>query len=304
MNRLSMIIVLTIWVLPMSLFSTSIHAVSQNGSRSIGDNQAPLNTIAFQYENGLIDADINDAPIGKVLDELKAKTGTRVNIHDPSILASRLSATLKGIPLDKTIQILLEGFSYALYPRDDTFAVTILSTVPETVMSHRRFTSEQEVEAQSAADPNSETVPKSLDEFQPIKMEERWLGVNHAEHESSEGSEQLMIEQRYQEALVQRAQDAINSEHEHLYKHALNQLVGINDPQATEMLIDATTMETNWISRAQAVDALSQHAANLQFADTTSIDALKQLSEDGNNEVSSVALKALREIEQYQDNEE
>jgi hypothetical protein len=310
MNRLSMIILLGIWVLPISLFSTSTHAVSQSKSRSIGDNQAPLNTIALLYKNGLIDANINDVSIRKILDELKVKTGTRISIYDPSIANSRVSATLKGIPLDKTIQIILEGFSYALYPLDDIYVVIVLSTDPKMVRTNRRVTSElkttaqpknlsnatEEVEAQSVADDaNNETVPKSLDKFQPITMEEHWL--DHVVEESTEDSEQLTIERRYQEALIQRAHDAINSEHEHLYKEALNQLVGINDPRATEMLIDATRTETDWISRAQAVDALWQHAVNLQFSDDASINALKQLVGDSDESVNSIARRALLDIQ-------
>lgn len=318
MNRLSIItLLIRIVVLPMLLFSTSINAMSQEEPQSIGNNQTSLNTISILYENGLIDANINDAPIGQILEELKDKTGigVNINVNNPSIVNSRVSLTLRKIPLGKAIQIILEGFSYALYPLDDRFTVSVLPEVPETVMTHQRVTSEPKTtaqaisiskategfEAQSVYADNG-LVPKSLDDFQSITKEEHWL--EPTVEESTEYSEQIMAERRYQEALVQRAYDVINSEHEHLYEDALNQLIGINDAQATEMLIDASTTEYSPISRAQAVDALWQHATNLQFTDTTSIDALIQLSEDGDDDVRSIALQALREIEQHQDNDE
>jgi hypothetical protein len=64
-------------------------------------------------------------------------------------------------------------------------------------------------------------------------------------------------------------------------------------------LVEAANTGLDAKSRAQAVEALWQHAAHLQFADATSITALKQLAEDNDAHVSKVARRALQDMQQY-----
>lgn len=99
---------------------------------------------------------------------------------------------------------------------------------------------------------------------------------------------------------MKRALEVLKSDYKHLYAEAIEQLVGILDPRATQALVEAASTDTDAKSRAQAVEALWQHAAHLQFADATSVTALKQLAEDSDASVSKVARRALQDMQQYQ----
>jgi hypothetical protein len=91
--------------------------------------------------------------------------------------------------------------------------------------------------------------------------------------------------------------DAVQSGDDARRLQAVNQLVGIEDPRATQVLVEAATDAK--LCR-QAVGALWRHAADLQFADSASVDALRQFAQDSDGHVSSVAREALRDMEQYQ----
>jgi hypothetical protein len=104
-------------------------------------------------------------------------------------------------------------------------------------------------------------------------------------------------EQQYQQALLDRALDALSSEHEQLYAEALNQLAAIDAPQATQTLVAAARTGLGPVSRIQATKMLWQHALNLQFEDEKSIHALQQLAYDADNSVSRIALQALADMQ-------
>lgn len=56
--------------------------------------------------------------------------------------------------------------------------------------------------------------------------------------------------------------------------------------------------------RMHATAALWRHALMLRFSDTASVSALKQLTEDSDENIRSVARQALKEMEQYQNSAE
>ncbi|MGI0025444.1 MAG: hypothetical protein ACREA4_09925, partial [Nitrososphaera sp.] len=85
MTRSSFIIVIGIWVLQVVPFSNNVYAVAQSTRRAIDTSSASLNTPLFLYENGLVDVNINEVPLGRILDQLKADFGIRVKLHDPSM---------------------------------------------------------------------------------------------------------------------------------------------------------------------------------------------------------------------------
>lgn len=315
MARSSFIIVIGIWVLQVVPFSNDVYAVAQSTCRAIDASSASLNTPLFLHENGLVDVDINEVPLGTILDQFKAQFGIRVKLHDPSMAYSPVSIALKGSALEEAIKAVLKRVSYVLYPEGNSFVLIVLSTDQDTTRTHGRVTYEPEPTAHPATlsdiTEDGEFVdtftgykatwmPKSLDEFQPITMEGFSSGHTVEGQEGTDPSEQLEAEQKYEEALIQRALAAINSQYEHLHEEATNQLIGVNDPRATEILVDASRTATDSISRAQAVDALRRHAENLQLTDVTSIDALKQLAEDRDLNVSNIARQALRGVDKFQ----
>jgi hypothetical protein len=71
------------------------------------------------------------------------------------------------------------------------------------------------------------------------------------------------------------------------------------DPRITQVLVEAASTDLDAKSRAQAVETLWRHVGYLRFADATSVDALKQLAEDSDANVSTIARRALQDMQQY-----
>ena len=228
--------------------------------------------------------------------------GTAVHFHlaDPVIGNWPILASVKGMPLVEGVKQILEGFSYALYPAANGPVVIVLSTQPDPAKMGDKTTATA-LKPVSLAQPLhaaiSKEVPQSLDEFHPISVGDA-LSEADGERELSP-EEQLAVIQEHDEALLKRALDVLSSDYKHLYAEAIDQLVGILDPRATQALVEAASMGPDAKSRAQAAEGLWQHAAHLQFADATSVTALKQLAEDSDANVSAVAHRALQDMQQY-----
>ncbi|MGH6635691.1 MAG: hypothetical protein ACRED0_05990 [Gammaproteobacteria bacterium] len=82
----------------------------------------------------------------------------------------------------------------------------------------------------------------------------------------------------------------------------IEQLVGAQDPRATEVLVQAASGSSRTKSRAQAVEALWRHAADHAFGDETAVASLEQLAEDADPQVSTIAHQALQDMKQFQQN--
>ena len=213
---------------------------------------------------------------------LARKTGMQIHIADPVIANWPVLASVKGIPLAEGVKRILESFSYVLYPAANVPVVIVLSTRPDPAK-----TTAAALKPVSLAQPHhaiSEEAPKSLDEFQPIEVGDAFLGADGEQELSPE--EQLAVVQEYNEALLKRALDALKSDYKQLHAEAINQLVGMDDPRVAQVLVEAANTDLDAKSRAQAVEALWQHAGYLQFADATSVNALKQLAEDSDANVT------------------
>ncbi len=313
MNRLP-IFILALTMLPGSVPAYGSNAAA-NASQAQTTNPSPFTPLYIHYEKGVIDAHIDDAALGKVLQELALKTGMQINLTDSAIANWPVSASVKGIPLVEGIKIILDGFSYVLYPVANMPVVIVLSTQPDPARAEKTTTTGLQYASLPAtptikdtdtalfAPTPNEGVPQSLDEFQPITMEEESLDPMAEGGQEVDPAMQSAKEQEHNEALLQRALDALKSEHKHLHWEATNQLEGMKDPRATQALIEATSSNAGKDSKArtQAVETLWRHAADLQFADETSVNALKQLAEDSDTRVAEVARQALRSMQQYQE---
>jgi hypothetical protein len=255
----------------------------------------------LRYENGLINARIDSAPLGTVLHELARKTGMQIHLADPVIANWPILASVEGIPLVEGVKRILEGFSYVFYPAEDVPVIIVLSTRPDPAKLDVKTTAVV-LNTTSLAQPHhtiNEDTPHSLDEFRPIAVEDALdLSRGDGQQELSQGDQSVAV-QEYHEALLKRALDVLNSDYKHLHTEAINQLMGMNDPRVTEALIEAASTNQDAKFRAKAVEALWQHAAYLQFADETSVTALKQLAEDSDANVSKVARHALQDMQQY-----
>lgn len=301
MNRLP-IFILALTMLPGSVLAYGSNAAA-NASQAQTTNPSPFTRLYIHYEKGVIDAHIDNAALGKMLQELALKTGMQINLTDPAIANWPVSASVKGTPLAEGIKIILKGFSYVFYPAANVPVIIVLSTQPDPAnMGLKRAATKHAL----LAEPRhaiSEGMPQSLDEFQSLTMEEGSLDPMAEGRQEIDPAMQLAKEQEYNEALLRRALDALKSEHQHLHREAINQLQGIKDPRATQALVEAAASSEakNPKARVQAVEILWRHAADLQFADATSVNALKQLAGDDDSRVAEVARQALRSMQRYQE---
>jgi hypothetical protein len=259
--------------------------------------------LILDYSQGHIDAQITAMPLRRVLSGLSAKTGLQTRVSDPQIGDYPVTSTLQAVPLTEAIAELLDGFSYAMYAEGATLTLSVLSTPPKpkpSPISVTRAISPGASQGALPADPGPPGTPaderetdgpESLEEFEP--MEEPFTAGDEGEDTASSADNPA-----YNEALLQRALNALGSEHKHLHPYAIEQLADLKDPRATQALIDVAlngAEQTPQVHR-RAVAALSQRVEQLGSADTASTNALKQLAQDSDQEVRNIVTQALQAI--------
>lgn len=294
MDRLFIILLITITgLLGVMLFTDRVYAATLSPTKAAKGDPTPLD---LRYKNGLLDARIDNAPLGKVLHEIARKTGMQIHIADPVIANWPVLASVKGLRLVEGVKRILESFSYVLYPAANVPVVIVLSTRPDPA----KVAMAAALKPVSLAQPHhaiSAEAPKSLDEFQPIAVGDTFFGADGKQELDQE--DRLAAVQEYNEALLKRALDVLKSDYKHLQAEAINQLVGMDDPRVTQLLVEAASTDLDAKSRAQTVETLWRHVGYLRFADATSVDALKQLAEDSDANVSTIARRALQDMQQY-----
>jgi hypothetical protein len=118
---------------------------------------------------------------------------------------------------------------------------------------------------------------------------------------SARDHETQFREQEHQEGLLQQVLDDLSAGDPHLPTETLALLQGMDDPRATQALIAAASSDADDSqARAQALEILWRHAADLEFRDEASVNALKQLAYDGDDQTTEIARQALQDMEQYQ----
>jgi hypothetical protein len=247
-------------------------------------------------------------PLRRVLSGLSAKTGLQTRISAPEIGDYPVTSTLQAVPLTEAIAELLDGFSYAMYAEGATLILSVLSTPPKPKPSPilvTRAISPAASQGALPADPRPPDTPaderetdgpESLEDFEPITMQEPFTAGDEGEDTDRASSADNPA---YNEALLQRALNALGSEHKDLHPYAIEQLADLKDPKATQALIDVAlngAEKTPQVHRRRAVAALSQRVEQLGSADATSTNALKQLAQDSDQEVRNIASQALQAI--------
>ena len=276
--------IIIIYIIYIIASSSIAHALANN------DNMKPDIKPFILYEDGLIDAVIDDATIREVLNEFKIKTGLQIYVNDPSITNMTISMKLNNFSLEKSIKIVLDGFSYVLYSIDERLVLILLSTNINKKNIHHKVSSIIKLTTN-----NNAGIPQSLDEFRMVTMEQFPANSMMEGQGITEPDGEQISHKKYNEALLNRALDVINSSYDHLHQEAIDQLVGLDDHRATEVLVNATEIGNGYISRVQAVETLSRHAINLQFSDTSIVEVLRQLAEDNDESISKLARETLSE---------
>jgi hypothetical protein len=270
-------------------------------------NPSTASSLSVHYNNGVIDAHIDNAALGDVLRKLATHTGARFILNDPASTSQRISIVIETMPFDQAVKRILEGFSYAaIYPTADITlsSVIVLSTpIARTRIGYGGVTTkiEHHTYAVTPIPTNEARIPQSLDDFRPIASEEE---SSEPVSDDQEGDEAIRLakEQEQREIFLHRALDALKSDYSHLHGEAINVLASIDDPRAMEALVKAASGSQIIGPEFQVriAKALWQRAADHVFADEAAVNALEQLTQDGRGRVRSIARHALRDMRQYQ----
>ena len=258
-----------------------VHAICANADEAnVKENKVSLNITLLKYENDLIEVKANKIALGKVLQELALKTKLQINLYDPGISSQLISVSIKKQSLTEAVKIILEDFSYALYPAEEDFAVVVLSPPLTSTKSTRKVSPSPEPSAIFGIASNS---AQNIAEFPSIVAEDLSPVIDDDEEVDSDSNSKSAIEQEYIEALLDRVNEAKSSPEGQIDQETMDELVNIDDPRATEILIDTATTGMDTISPTDTVGPLWRHAENLKFFDTDSVKALKQLAQDNDD---------------------
>lgn len=247
--------------------------------------RGPLASVSLiHYRDGCLSALIENRSLAEVLHALGATTGANVILSDPASGEASVSSSFESQSFRAGVMRILEGFSYAIYPVEGEKlpAVLVLSTAPnESPVTGRP----------SAADGQ---VPAS-----PVLASPAAFGPSAEQELKNDQTDALAHEQAQREESLNRAIDALTANDGKLDQQALDTLVGVQDPRATQTLIDAVSRASDGRARARATKALRHHAADLEFADGTTVAALEQLANDADAAVQKTARQALEDMKQY-----
>ena len=218
--------------------------------------------------------------------ELALKTKIHINLYDSSISRQLISVSIKEKSLTETIKIILEKFSYALYPIEGSLSVVVLSSPLTSAALTRKVSPSPKPSTTFGVASES---AQNIEEFPSIVAEDLSLIIDDDEEVDTDSNSKSAIEQEYIEALLDRVNEEKNSPVGQIDQEMMDELVNIDDPRATENLIDAATTSMDKESSADTVGTIRCHAKNLKFFDTVSVNALKQLAQDNDDSVSSIA---------------
>ena len=174
-------------------------------------------------------------------------------------------------------------------PKQPALAIPLTKSVGDAQRPVVRDTGEtQNPTITSTAQP-----PQTLDQFRKLAVEEAVPTLNGETMRADQA-------EAYNEALLQRALEAIRSEHHNLHAQAMDQLASLSDARASFALMDAIARSAgvNANYRFNAVSALARYAEAGQFSDVASIDYIQQLMSDSDSDVRMIARQVIDQMKQ------
>ncbi len=249
-------------------------------------------TLSIDYRRDTLDVRVKEMPLKRIMDELARQTGMHMEVIDPAIAAWPVSVRAEGVSLQQAIMNILDGFSYALA---GPHAVIVLSTPPRPRRAGGAITGALRSAADALTGHPAAHIPQTLEEFRPShsEVETPDLQGDVFAHLNPQTDPASPREDEHRQALLQRALDALQTEHQHLHAQAIDELASLHDPSAAAALIDAATRGQ---LRYQAVEALGRYAASFQDADGASLAALQRLAQDPDPAVSRLAKQFLEQL--------
>ncbi|MGY6216948.1 HEAT repeat domain-containing protein [Methylolobus aquaticus] len=227
---------------------------------------SPSPRLTIQYDRGQLSADVADATLGQLIEELRRTIPVTIEVVNLGLLSTRITARTTRTNTNDALKALLEGFSYVSYPQHGKTQATIRIV--------------------SRAD-NGLSIPSA-------KVANQESGqLQQAAPDPTEGKENA-------EKALQRDLDALRAARDDkTRREAIERLVGNPSALATQALVDQAAGSGSPDFRVGAVDALWRHAADREFADPEVLEGLRRLSTDPDRSVSELARRALGDRDAY-----
>lgn len=250
-------------------------------------NDAP--EVSLRYERGVISARAEHVPLRSVLHSLAAQSGMEIRYSDPWIADAAVSVELHAIPLDQALREILSRFSYLHADEGGQDIVIVVSTPPGVAQSSHAGLARAAAKGSPMPPPGASVSESGL-----------FATATAAELQQRAGDEGAP-ENAQDDALLQQAIERLRAAPPgKAWNDAVDALVGFRDAHATEALVSAAgTQDANTGHRRHAVEALWRHAADLQFTDPASTEALRRLASDGNEKVRALAARAVLDMDRY-----
>ncbi|WP_139559661.1 HEAT repeat domain-containing protein [Methylotetracoccus oryzae] len=250
--------------LAVILFVTTLPAWGQDQPRQPWSS--PSAKLTLQYDRGQLSANVADATLGQLIEELRRTIPVTIEVVDLGLLSSRITARTTRANTNDALKTLLEGFSYVSYPQHGKTRATIRIvsragnglSIPSAKVANKESGQLQ----QAAPDPTQE--------------------------------------KRNAEKALQRDLDALRTARDDSTRRAaIERLVGNPSALATQALVEQAVGSGSPDFRVGAADALWRHAADREFADPEVLEGLRRLSTDPDRSVSELALRALSDRDAY-----
>lgn len=236
---------------------------------------------------------------------MTAETGARTELHDSSLARNPITADVPATPFEEAVGRILKEYSYTVRWKS-TGAARV--TVYSAKAAESEGGAERAAERAEAADkiPKAgaalpQRPPRSLEEFQPIPEPPRRARV--ATEKGDDGIEAVeeaaARDAAQREAELKRALAALEAGSPALRHQAIEAMVGVEDPRATQALVRTAADMSEGNDRARALRALWHHAADMRFEDAEANAALQKLAEDVEPDVQRLAQEALDDMAQY-----
>lgn len=282
------------WILVLFASSLTLAPIPNLQAQT---KQHPLSShrTELRFEDDRISGTLKNAALIEVFEAFEQLAGLRYRLADALGARWAVSITFEATRLDDAVRQMLKGFSYALISQPQRHEVIVLSTPPKTLTA--AILEMDRVESSNRIADAEQSRPQHLDEFQSIG--DKQANVDGQAGDGIELSVKTAEGQDLNDAMLQRALNALNSGHEQLYGDALSQLGGLHDPRAgaalAEMVSSASGFGTEL--RLRAVAAFIQNAENSRFSDPAHVQLLTKLSNDGDVNVRGIAGQALLEMQ-------
>lgn len=308
--RLWIIIIISLVCLPTS-YNFFAKELNQNNSSK---------KIKIHYNDNLLTIQADKVPLEIFLKTVSEKTGIIFSFKNHALKKDLVTIHFKNIPLSRAIKRILGNYSFSeIQTKDQRCLVTILDAKGKKHESTSIKPSKAITRLLSGVVQNNDQnkhlqsiitdKPRELSEVDDIEpwqflVPEEIPCESNEEQDCSKPRIQYVVDKEaYENARIRRAKTILNKGQTYIYPYIVQDLSEMKDnPEAKNMLLQLATTRSNAVTkdiRLQAVQVLWGLTGDKEFQDDSINNTLQKLAKDKDPQISSLAQKALRDMEKF-----